>query len=243
MSYQTGPGNKTLIICISCMLLLHTWSCPEAAQPENNTETFFIFEEDRLAIQVEKVPLIDILNEIRREFLAEVSGLDHRNSEFVTLKASGENIEDILKQILRYLGEENYAFEYSANALKKLSVLPDGKTEAPPDVSTEPSTDSQEQFTIAARVHSIIEGSQAETAGLAVDDLIIKYDGIRIDSAMSLIREVRRKSDREQIEMLVVREGTILPFILKGGLIGVRINAAKIPLEELRNYGIEGLRD
>ena len=236
MSYQTGPRNKTLILCISCLLLLHTWSYSGAASPENNTETFFIFEEDRLTIQVEKVPLIDILDRIKREFLSEVSGLGHRNSERITLKASGKNIEDILKQLLRYLGEENYAFEFSNNDLKKLSVLPNAKTEASPPRSLESPTDIQEQFASVAKVYSIIEGSQAEAAGLAVDDLIIKYDEIRIDSAMSLIREVRRKSDREQVEMLVAREGTVLPFILKGGLIGVRISTAKIPLEEFENY-------
>ena len=173
---------------------------------------------------------------MRGEYLSEISGLDHRKSELITLNTSGKTIEEILKQLLRYLGENNYAFEFSDDALKKLSVLPHAKTEVSLPRTLSTPDEVQGQFTSVAKVYSIIEGSQAESIGLEVDDFIIKYDGTRIESAMALIREVRKKSDMDQVEMIVAREGIVLPFILKGGLIGVRISTSKIPLDEFEQY-------
>ena len=231
-----GSRNITLIFCLSFLILFHAWNHLEAASPETNASMVFEVGENRLAMQVVKIPLGDILDEMRGEYFSEITGLDHRANELITLKASGKSVEDLLKQLLRHIGENNYAFEFSDDELKKVSVLPQAKTETTPPRTQETRDDDQDQFASVARVHSIIEGSQAETVGLAVDDIIIKYDGIRIDSSMGLIREVRRKSDMDQVEMIIAREGTVLPFILKGGLIGVRISTTKIPLEEFEHY-------
>ena len=233
---QIGLRNTALIFSLSLLLLLHTCNNLEAASPETKATMVFEVGDNGLAMQAINIPLGDILDEMRGEFFSDITGLDHRTNELITLNTSGKTVEEILKQLLKHLGENNYAFEFSDDDIKKVSVFPESKTKTTPAEKQRTLNEDHDQFTGVAKVNSIIEDSQAETVGLAVDDIIIKYDGIRIESSMGLIREVRRKSDMDQVEMIVVREGTVLPFFIKGGLIGVRISTAKIPLEEFERY-------
>jgi len=228
--------KNILIYSLSLLILFHIFNNLEAASPETKATIIFEVGDNGLAMQAVNIPLGDILDEMRGAFFSDITGLDHRTNELITLNASGKTVEEILKHFLKHLGENNYAFEFSNDDIKKVSVFPESKRETTPAGPQRTLNEDQGQFAGVAKVQSIIEGSQAETVGLEVDDIIIKYDGTRIESSMGLIREVRRKSDMNQIEMIVVREGTMLPFILKGGLIGVRISTAKIPLEKFEHY-------
>ena len=85
-------------------------------------------------------------------------------------------------------------------------------------------------------VQSIVEGSQAETAGLQKGDIILEYDGVRITSAQQLVNEVEKKAASSQIEMLFVRQKIPTRLILNGGFIGVRVMTTKILRAELNTY-------
>ena len=78
--------------------------------------------------------------------------------------------------------------------------------------------------------------SQAELIGLLPGDLIVEYDGIRINSATQLVRVVEENSTKSQVEMVVVRDKRPMRVILQGGRIGVRITNKKITKEEYDTY-------
>ncbi len=82
----------------------------------------------------------------------------------------------------------------------------------------------------------MVENSQALKVGLKKGDLIIEYDSVRINSATELISEIKKKADRERIDLLTARNGELMKFVLAGGRIGVRIQTAVIPKEELEEY-------
>ncbi len=82
----------------------------------------------------------------------------------------------------------------------------------------------------------MVENSQALKVGLKKGDLIIQYDGVRINSAAGLISEVKKKVEKEKIDLLVVRDGALMKFVLGGGRIGVRIQTVVIPGKELDGY-------
>ncbi len=82
----------------------------------------------------------------------------------------------------------------------------------------------------------MVENSQALKAGLKKGDLIIQYDNVRINSPSGLVSEVKKKSDKEKIDLLVACDGAGMKFVLAGGRIGVRIQTAVIPGKELEGY-------
>jgi S1-C subfamily serine protease len=67
-------------------------------------------------------------------------------------------------------------------------------------------------------------------------DIIVEYDGIRINSAAQLVKEVKKKSANSQVEMIVVRAKMSRRLILQGGVIGVSITTEKVSKQEYLNY-------
>ncbi len=62
----------------------------------------------------------------------------------------------------------------------------------------------------------MVENSRALKAGLKKDDLIVRYDNVSIKSASGLINEVKKKAGEEKIDLLVVRGGALMKFVLVG---------------------------
>ena len=141
-----------------------------------------------------------------------------------------------MKDFLRYLGEKNYAFEYSNEKLLRISVLPWARAgnvlpEAPPQ-EEESSADTVNVI----KVVNIIEGSQAQSLGIIKGDIILEYNGLQIRSTDELIKATKMNTGIDQVEMLVLRENYPLRFILNGGFIGVRISNVTIPKEALEIF-------
>ncbi len=88
----------------------------------------------------------------------------------------------------------------------------------------------------AVKVEEVVENSQALKMGLEIGDLIIQYDSERIKNPSGLISEVKKKANKEKIDLLVARDGALMKFVLAGGPIGVRIQTVVIPEEELEEY-------
>ncbi len=86
------------------------------------------------------------------------------------------------------------------------------------------------------RVNRVIEDSQAESLDIRTGDLIVEYDGEPIQEPADLIRGVKALADRNQVQMLVVRDGTPIPYELKGGFIGVQIVSTRIPREQYERF-------
>ena len=69
--------------------------------------------------------------------------------------------------------------------------------------------------------------------GLLHNDLITKYDALKIKTAEQLVQAVQNRFYREQIEMVVVRGNEPMQFFVNGGTIGVRIVTIQVPKGEL----------
>ena len=66
--------------------------------------------------------------------------------------------------------------------------------------------------------------------------LIIEYDGVRILSTRQLIEEVEKKSLKERVEIVVVRDRAPRRFTMNGGFLGIRIRTTEILTEDLESY-------
>ncbi len=192
-------------------------------------------QKEKIVLHAEKASVGEILEKIRQKYPVEIRGMEHREEEILTFSAKG-TLEDVIKRLLRYIGEENCAFEFTDVRLTRVSVLPKSKTRASSHFPKANQKKAQKKFGNVVQVKGVNKGTQAEELELQKDDLIVEYDGVKIRSAQQLVREVKKKSDREQVEMTVMRDRIPIQFVLKGGLIGVRIVTIKIPKEELDSY-------
>lgn len=201
------------------------------------TNSIIKIDKDNLTLQVYKEPLGNIVNKIINECDIEIKGLESRSNDLVTFSAEKEPVENVIKRLLRYLDEKNYAFEYSRTRLQRVSVLPKSKgsdilprTSPSPVAKPAPVKDEKERV---VKILKVNEGTQAEAIELQKNDLIVEYDGNRVKSARQLVSAVKKKAPEESVEMVVVREGQSMRFILNGGLIGVNVLTVSVPKSDL----------
>ncbi|QTA79779.1 PDZ domain-containing protein [Desulfonema limicola] len=207
--------------------------------PANSASVIKVYE-DKLSFQVQKEPLGNIINEIIDKFDVEIVGLETREDDLVTFSAEQEPVEDVIKRLLKHLDENNYAFEYSKTALRRVSVMPKAKG---PNIAARPPLPAPAPGPVpgkndrerAVKILNVNEGTQAEALDLQKNDLIIEYDGNRIQSSSQLVEAVKKKTPNESVEMVVLREGQSIRLILNGGLIGVNVVTVSISKSDLEN--------
>ena len=218
-------------ILLTLLILL---SRPAAGMAEDGTVDEIVkFQNDTLTIQASKIPLTKILSAIQNKCLVKITGLEHRRDEKITFFSNKGSPERVLKDFLRHLGEKNYAFEYGNESLLQVVVLPGAKADNYPTATLANQKENLPETVNVVRVVSVIDGSQAQSAGLMKGDIILEYAGLKIGGADELIKATKTKTNTDQVEILVLRENYRLRFILNGGLIGVRITNASIPKESL----------
>lgn len=169
-----------------------------------------------------------ITDALHNDFEVEIKGLETLDSEKISLALEADSLEELVKGLLRHLNIKNYAFEFADEKLKLVNIFP-GALYA---VATAPatkadSTQSEETVTVAV-IKSVVESSQADSLGLLPGDLIVEYDGIRINNAAQLVDEVEKKSSKSHIDMLVGRNQSPMRLVVQGGFLGVRITTERI---------------
>ena len=194
------------------------------------------FQEETLVFHAEKSPLGECLDEILKEFQVEIVGLEERKDEILTLTLKGNSLQEVLLCFLRTLGATNYAFEFVQNELKRISVFPEGTSETPEPIVEKTGPIKEHDVVQAVEVQGILDNSQAEILEIREGDLIIEYSGMRMQSAYQLWKEVKKSSELDQVEMLVMRNGELMAFDLKGGMIGIRIKTVSVFTEALEEY-------
>ncbi len=196
-----------------------------------------IVENDTLTLKAEDRPLGEVLDEIQRQSGVEILGMEARLDEPVTFVSKPDTVEKVLKRLLRHLDETNFAFEYTRTYLRRISVLPSGgadgpvRTPEPPPAAARAANDPEKVNTV--RILKVNEGTQADDLDLSQGDLIFEYDGARINSAQELVAAVKKKSPRETVEMVVVRDRQPFRLVLNGGLIGINILTVSVPRVDL----------
>lgn len=189
---------------------------------------------DSVTLEARNHSLEEIINELEQRCQIRLNGLDSKLKLSVTMQYKGKSVEDMIKNLLRVIGETNYAFEYNQRNLVQVLVMPTSAhaltAPPPPPLPVFERGESEAPVRIV-QVTDIIPNSQAETIGLQASDLIVEYDGVSINNTQQLIREVNHKAEKDQVEMVVIRDGAPMRMQLKGGQIGVRINTTNLPQE------------
>jgi len=176
--------------------------------------------------------LVDVLDKIRQKHRISIFGLKNRKNETVTLACQEKNLEDLLKCLLRSMNVKNYAFVYDNERLTRLSVFPEAKNNLPLSSSTISDAAREKKTITVLEVHSIIEKSQAKHLGLRTGDLIVEYDGVKVSNVRELVKQTKKKTPYEQVEMVVVRDQIPIRLYLNGGFIGMGVKPKKILKEE-----------
>lgn len=227
-----GPSPGSVALITAVWLALMPVLAPAVESPDDLTVRR---DGDRLTVDARNAPLGEILSAIQAAFPVTVTGLSDRADEEISFSASGDLPEETFKRLLRQIGEANYAFEFIGQELSRVSVLPPaaaGATPRPRPDPARPAPPDREEMVEVVRVNRVIEDSQAESLDIRAGDIIVEYDGEPIQQPAELIRAVKALTDRDRVQMMVVRDGTPIPYELKGGFIGVQIVSAKIPREQ-----------
>jgi len=169
-----------------------------------------------------------ITDALHNDFDVEIKGLETRDSEKIRLTIEADSLEELVKGLLRHLNIKNYAFEFADERLKLVNIFPGAKySDSPPSATKVDATQSEETVTVAV-IKSVVASSQADSLGLLPGDLIVEYDGVRINNAAQLVGEVEKKSSKSQIDMLVGRNQSPMRLVVQGGFLGVRITTERI---------------
>lgn len=149
----------------------------------------------------------------------------------IFIRARNESLRSVVA-----IFHKDFAFEFAGEKLKIVIIVPGAKRSISSPVDSDTDSTKREEIVSVAVINSVVESSQAESLDLLQGDFIVEYDGIRINSASQLVKEVEKRSVKNQIEMLVVRDKTPMRLIIQGGFIGVRITTEKISKPEYLNY-------
>jgi C-terminal processing protease CtpA/Prc len=205
---------------------------PGISKSEISSDLIVQFQDGKLLLRAQGAALWEILDALDHKCMVKISGLEHREAEPVTFLSRNESVEDVLKRFLHHLGEINYAFEFADENLRRVSVFPKSTTSVYSPKTVPEDDVGGKEFIDAVKIMEIVKGSQAESLALRKGDIIIEYDDLRITKGpQELVEEVQKKSNKESVTMVVVHNGRRVKLALKGGLIGVRVDLAKIPKE------------
>lgn len=221
---------------IRLFLLFLFWTIFIAAKWTNAVVAIRAIPNGQISFEAQDSTLQEIVKELYDNYSIEVKGLDASGGKKVTFSYKADTPEELLKSLLRHIGIKNYAFEFSDATLKRLVVVP----AAPSNISSVSKLtkggNQKNEFVNIAQIQSIVEASQAESAGLQEGDIILEYDGVPITSAQQLVSEVEKKAATSQIEMVIVRKKIPTRLMLNGGFIGVRVMTKKIPRAEFNTF-------
>ena len=229
-------STKFFKSCLVSGFLFFCWVSAEAAVRNIEASSLVEFQQGKIILRAREIPLRRILQDIDNEFHVTIRGLEGRAAEAITFYSQADTLQDILSALLRHLDEKNYAFEYHSEILKQVSVLPEAKTENPAFSAQQGQEPKRNETVNAVEILGIVDRSQAEELALRKGDLILEYDGVKIDRASELVSKTKKRAPAEQIEIVVMRDGDPLRFFVNGGFIGIRIKTIKILKEALYNY-------
>jgi S1-C subfamily serine protease len=76
-------------------------------------------------------------------------------------------------------------------------------------------------------VMKVVAGSQSETIGTEIVDIIAKYNGEAVRTPQELYNQILQNTHREKIEMVVYRDRNLMIFSVKGGKLGLGVKYIK----------------
>lgn len=197
-----------------------------------------------LTVQASRVPFSDILEEISAQCGISFAGVSTgANSVRIDFEDSGA-AETVIRHLLRKARESNFAFEFEDTGLFKVTIFPSSSAPArtlaaeSPEAAAPPPPESPGENSLPiVRVTEVVEDTQALELGLETGDVVFEYAGQRITAPGQLVALVKEhETDREKIEIKVLRGDNMLRFFMEPGLVGVRIVSDRVLKEYLDKF-------
>jgi hypothetical protein len=240
--------NKILKINLIVFLTLKIFATAGFAEYKDSSSLSVEYQQGTLVIQANGVPLGRILDGISSKCRVKIEGLENRKNESITFSSDSGTLYEALRRLFSLLDEGNYAFEFHDQELVRVMVLPETEgvsvsrpvsKEIKKDIQKNAGSATQEkkqEFVTVPKILQIDADSQAEAVGLLKGDLIVEYGGVKIRASNQLVGEVKKKTNTEEVEIVVIRDQKSMRFSLEGGAIGVGVEDVKVPKEEFESY-------
>jgi len=224
---------KKLYISLIWILIIQT-ALPAYATNEGSAPSFSIeFSETEVIFQAKEILVRELLDKIKEDISVEIKGLEPKPDDLVTFSSKGTSSEIVLRQLLRHLGEKNFAYVYEDDRLIRITVFPQG-TYSEPRISQNENKHKKKSIRVV-EITGILEDSQAEKLDIKKGDYIIKYDGVRVSMPEELIKETTKGKDPTPVDMIILQNGKPKRVFLEKGFIGIRVRTKKIQPNELPN--------
>ncbi|MBF0226439.1 MAG: PDZ domain-containing protein [Desulfobacterales bacterium] len=184
-------------------------------------------------LEAKDIYLKELIQEFKEKYGINILGLENKENQKISIFVSSQDIHEIIKKLLKYLEEKNYTLEFYNNTLSRVTVFPSSTNEKKIEENFIGLTEKkEEEFVNIVKILGIEPNSQAQGLALRPNDIVLEYDGVKIENAEQLVEEVKNKYNKSQVEMLVISDGLSVRHILNGGLIGIRIVTDKISFKE-----------
>jgi S1-C subfamily serine protease len=115
-------------------------------------------------------------------------------------------------------------------------VLPPSDVKAPSVDGEPPIPSPTPRLITGARITGIVDDSQASRIGLRKDDLVVQYDGSRIEDSGQLVVATRQRSSETSVEMVLIRDGRPVIVRLNGGFIGIRVKTGVVENDGFESF-------
>ncbi len=190
-------------------------------------------------LRADNAAMSQIILEIRNRFGVTFTGLEGQMEKRISLSCSG-SLADIIQKLLKASKVKNCALTFDRDRLTQVIVFPVAAAAPPKSWPLEPPVSppvAGGRFRgTAVEVRSVIQGTQAEQAGLEPEDIIIAYNGHRIIHARNLISQIKKDKSKPSASLVILREGNLYTFDLKAGFIGITVFTVPMDVRELKAH-------
>lgn len=194
----------------------------DAKKAVKNTNAI-TFKNEMYFINYNSTPLTKIFHDLEDAFQIRIIQLNRiRYTKNFSLSLNADSIEGILKKLITSIGENNYAFSYTAGKLSTVffassteettTVLQKIAARVPPKPPKK----------LGAVVTSANTGPDERFVELIPGDIIIEYNGNKITGGpLELINLMKKKTDLIDIEIKILRDSLPVNIFVHGGMLDI----------------------
>ena len=183
--------------------------------------------DNEVRIEAVAVPLGEVIDAIESQLRIDLEGLQTETQRSIDFRTTASSPEILVKQLLRALGERNYVCEYMEDRLVKVIAFPQAASALISAEANDGFENDKPQWVV--EVVEVLKETQAEALGVKPGDIVLKYDGVPINTYDDLVRESTKDTGSRMVQMVLLRDDQERSVYLEGGFIGVRVQHKKVP--------------
>ena len=121
-------------------------------------------------------------------------------------------VATVAKEVLEYLADRVDPMNFTGNTAKKSS-----QSKTPPKRERKAATGSIPDFAYngtGVKIGSVIDGSAGDKAGLKADDIIIEFNGTKIDNLKTYSNELKKYKPGDEVKIKLLRNNKMIALKL-----------------------------